>query len=402
MNLSLRGRVTTSFILATLLVISISVLVFHFLNNLKGEIEGITQQSNKVTRLNDDIRITTIALLKNERVLLTKKPEQDEIDRVMELCDQLTGQLQSLDSLNDAPNVKKIIGQMQSYVDSLRIFLSKGGVYNRGDDGSSSIGGVSDRILDSFSLLQDVQYSQSSDRDRSFVKIITDTKNKMMIVLIFGFFFTILLALVVPVNIALPFKKIKDAVRELQDCNFDVSIYYNQQDEIGEIAQEMNTMIHSLKVFEELRAERISVENRKFDALANLSKRPVMVANAEGCIIYLNNRAYGLLRVQSEEIIGKEMSSTLVPEDILEAYGLAIKRRSKIENVEVKIEEKKEEEEAVEKSEELVESEVEEEKDTEPVKIEYLFNGYANVIPIRGKESSLDYYLMVLSTEVFT
>ena len=32
---------------------------------------------------------------------------------------------------------------------------------------------------------------------------------------------------------------------------------------------------------------------------------------------------------------------------------------------------------------------------------EIIFNGYANVIPIRGKESALDYYLMVLSTEVF-
>ena len=32
---------------------------------------------------------------------------------------------------------------------------------------------------------------------------------------------------------------------------------------------------------------------------------------------------------------------------------------------------------------------------------EVVFNGYANVIPVRGKDSSLDYYLMVLSTEVF-
>ena len=32
---------------------------------------------------------------------------------------------------------------------------------------------------------------------------------------------------------------------------------------------------------------------------------------------------------------------------------------------------------------------------------EIIFNGYANVIPVRGKDSSLDYYLMVLSTEVF-
>ena len=31
-----------------------------------------------------------------------------------------------------------------------------------------------------------------------------------------------------------------------------------------------------------------------------------------------------------------------------------------------------------------------------------VYLGYANVIPIRAKESSLDYYLMVLSPEMFT
>ena len=30
-----------------------------------------------------------------------------------------------------------------------------------------------------------------------------------------------------------------------------------------------------------------------------------------------------------------------------------------------------------------------------------IFKGYANVIPIRAKESSLDYYMMVLSEDVF-
>ena len=74
----------------------------------------------------------------------------------------------------------------------------------------------------------------------------------MMFTLIIGFFATILLGFIVPGKIALPFKKIKDALRELQECNFDVSIFYNQDDEIGEIAREMNKMIHSFKTFEDV------------------------------------------------------------------------------------------------------------------------------------------------------
>lgn len=74
--------------------------------------------------------------------------------------------------------------------------------------------------------------------------------------------------MIIPGKIAMPFKKINDAVRELQDCNFDVSIYYNQEDEIGELARELNKMITSMKKFEQLRQDRISVEHRKFDTLA--------------------------------------------------------------------------------------------------------------------------------------
>ena len=301
---------------------------------------------------------------------------------------------------------------MLSYVDSLKLVLSKGALFNRGGMGMTTIGELSDKILDSFSEFQDIQYFETVERDKKIKKIISETKRHMMIVLIIGFLFTIILALVIPGKIALPFKKIKDAIRELQDCNFDVSIYYSQDDEIGEIASEMNKMIHSFKVFEELRADRISVENRKFDALANLVRRPVLVANANGSLMYLNNRTYSLLQVQSEDVIGKEMAETLVPSCIIETFELALKRRSKIENSEIKIlakhqEEDKEKLDEGEKKIDLVKEEGEvkddggeaEEEEKEP---EYIYEGYANVIPIRGKESSLDYYLMVLSKEVFS
>jgi hypothetical protein len=85
------------------------------------------------------------------------------------------------------------------------------------------------------------------------------------------------------------------------------------------------------------------------------------------------------------------MQDTLIPNSISEAYELALKRRSKIENSEIKILEKKNVEEKDEKTGEVEDKEVE----------EIIFEGYANVIPIRAKESSLDYYMMVLSEEIF-
>lgn len=399
MNLSLKNRVAFSFIVANLVVLVLAFTVFHFLNALNKDIENITTQSNKVTLLTDEIRISAVSILKYQRRILTEQATPETVERILNLCEGFTSQLQRLDVMYRDPDVKKVIQQMLAYVDSLRLVLSKASLFHRDNAGMASIGDLADKILEAFSEFQDIQYFQNVERDKKIKQIVNETKRNMMVTLIIGFLGTILLGLVVPGKIALPFKKIKDAIRELQDCNFDVSIYYSQEDEIGEIAREMNKMIHSIKIFEELRADRISVENRKFDALANMVKKPILVANAQGQLIYMNNQLYSLLQVQSDDVLGKAMKESPIPETIIDSYELAIKRRSKIENAEVIIP-------AKEKDDDWDDEEGEEEDSSKkPVvvdeELEPIFKGYANVIPIRGKDSSLDYYLMVLSKEVF-
>ena len=95
------------------------------------------------------------------------------------------------------------------------------------------------------------------------------------------------------------------------------------------------------------------------------------------------------LKLFLNTVLNKNMEDTIIPESIKEAYDLALKRRSKIDNAEILISSKVKAEE-VDESGETVEVETE----------DVIFSGFATVIPIRAKESSLDYYLMVLSEEV--
>lgn len=414
MNLSLKLRIMLSFVVANLVVWVLTFTVFNFLNSLNREIESITAQSTRIVTLTDEIRISAVSILKYQRRLLTEQGKNSTpmVERITSLCESFTSQLQSLDTLYQDPDIKKVIAQMLSYVDSLKVVLNKASLFHRDAAGMASIGELADKILESYSEFQDYQYVQGTERDKKVRKVINDTKRSMMITLIIGFLGTIILGLVIPGKIALPFKKIKDAIRELQNCNFDVSIYYTQQDEIGEIANEMNKMIENFKEFDELRTDRISLEHRKFDALANLVKKPVLVANADGKIMYMNNTVFSLLQLQSEDVINKEMRETLMPMTIIESFELAIKRRSKIENARIKIFGRKGEKDVAEElkteAEEQAIAQVSEKSDklVTPTKSEgedrpLVFDGYGNIIPIRGKESSLDYYLMVLSLDVF-
>ncbi len=391
MNISLKKRISGSFVLANAMVLAIGFTVFYFLNSLNKQIEDITNNTNQVSLLTDEVRISAVSILKMQKKILTKQANEEDLDKLNSLCDGFHSQLQRLDSFYKEVEVKTTISKMIGYVDSLKTLLSKVSLFNNRDKaGIYTIGELADKILDAFSEFQDMQYYQNEQRDKQIKSIISETRRYMLIVLIITFLITILMSLVIPGRIALPFKKINDAVRELQDCNFDVSIYYNQDDEIGELASEINKMITNMKYFEELRTDRISVEHRKFDILANMIRKNVLIANAKGELIYLNNQMYKVLDVESEDILSKHMADTSIPTSIKEAYELALKRRSKIENAEVIITRKKKIEMEDDEGEAIdVEKEVE------------VFNGYANVIPIRAKESSLDYYMMILSTEMF-
>ncbi len=392
MNISLKKRIAASFILANIMVMTIGFTVFFYLNSLNQQIESITTNTNQINLLTDEIRISAVSILKMQKRILTNKASQNDLEKLNALIDGFHSQLQRLDTFYSEVEIKTTISKMIGYVDSLKTLLSKVSLFDkRNNAGLSTISDLADKILEAFSEFQDIQYYQNEQRDKQIEEIIGETRRYMLIVLIITFLATILMSLVIPGKIALPFKKINDAVRELQDCNFDVSIFYNQDDEIGELAAELNKMIANMKYFEELRTDRISVEHRKFDMLANMVKRNVLIANANGELIYLNNSMYRLLDVESEEVLNKNMTDTIIPESIKGAYDLALKRRSKIENAEIVITHKK-----------SVEVENEETGEMEEIGEEVeVFNGFANVIPIRAKESDLDYYMMVLSEEMF-
>lgn len=414
MNFSLKKRVGFSFVVASLVAVLLSITVYYHLATMHDRISEFNKQENSQNLALFEIRVNVLSIIKTQRKIfftrgkVEKQMQADLIKRV----EDLSFELGKLEVTYPVEKVRLLIGKMKEGSDALIAILNKTVWTSRNRTlDVTTITTLTDKMLDNLTEVLSILSKESQHREEKLQQILIDTKRYMMITLIIGFLFTIVLGLVIPGKIALPFKKIKDAIRELQECNFDVSIYYDQNDEIGELSKEMNKMITGLKVFEELRADRINLENRKFDALANMVKRPVLLANTDGKLVYMNNRMYNLLQVQSEDVINKEMSENVLPHSIISCFELAIKRRSKIENEEVKISKKVEAELlGQESSIALMEEEggdadskeIIEDEEVKEEEVEIIYDGFANVIPIRGKSSALDYYLMVLSTEVFS
>ncbi|MCB9092595.1 MAG: HAMP domain-containing protein [Halobacteriovoraceae bacterium] len=383
MNLSLKNRITISFIFSLAIVLIMGFNAFFFLDSLNEQIEEITINLNNENSLTDETRISIMSILELEKKFNAWEANTEDVEKLNGICEGLQSQLQKLDGIYQNVELKKIISKMTGQVDGFRTVLQTLTDLgkNKNTTAVATIKNFSKKLLDAFNNFIELQFSLTQDRERKMMSVIRETKTNMLITLILASLGTLLISMVIPGKIALPFRKISDAIRELQDCNFDVSIYYNQNDEIGELSREINKMIANIKKFEELRADRITVEHRKFDALANMVKKNVLVANADGQLIYLNNNLYSVLNLKSDDIINKNYKDSLLPESIKATYGLALKRRSKIENEEITFMAKR-----------IQEDEV----------VEVEFQGFANVIPIRGKESSLDYYIMIISREIFS
>ena len=124
MNLSLKKRIGLSFIGANLMVLVIGFTVFFYLNKLNDQIQDLTSNTNQVSLLTDEVRISAVSILKMQKKILTNKATQDDMDRLNSLCDGFHSQLQRLDSYYDDVEVKKIIAKMIGYVDSLKTIVS--------------------------------------------------------------------------------------------------------------------------------------------------------------------------------------------------------------------------------------------------------------------------------------
>jgi CHASE3 domain sensor protein len=67
MNLSFKIRIASSFGLANVMVLIIGFTVFYYLNSLNDQIEDITSNTNQVSLLTDEIRISAVSILKMQR-----------------------------------------------------------------------------------------------------------------------------------------------------------------------------------------------------------------------------------------------------------------------------------------------------------------------------------------------
>lgn len=377
MNLSLTNRVKISFIVANIIVLITGFLMYFFLGSLAQNTKSAWAELHNIREIDEVVRKDIVDLNAISLRFGVGKTQDKNVSVFKDKTTELKSNLERLKTEYSDSTTEASLQTMIENVNTLNEYIGDPETTESKDrfrDSNFHINLVG-KISEEFSKYIQRSQIKSKDGATRIQNTIASIKKNMLLVLIIAFLGTIILGWLIPNKVALPFKKINHAIRELQDCNFDVSISYDEKDEIGELSLELNKMIKQFKQHEDLRADKFAVETKKFDIIANHIRKNILVVNSEGRLSYMNNALYSMLSVESGDVIDKEIEDTVIPEPIVEAFGRALKRRTKIEDEEIVFTYKKG-------------SDNEEE-------LEY--KGLAEIYPIRGKESSLDYYLMVIS-----
>ena len=152
MNLSLKNRVGLSFVFANVVILVLSFLVFQFLDSLNREIESLTARFNQTASITDQVRVSVVSILKHQRNMLVERDDTLR-EEMSSLGESLKAYLDRLESLYDKPDIKRILTQMSSYVDSLRLVLSRPSPTNDGEGWqheATTISDLADKILESY------------------------------------------------------------------------------------------------------------------------------------------------------------------------------------------------------------------------------------------------------------
>ena len=125
-------------------------------------------------------------------------------------------------------------------------------------------------------------------------------KRNILTIIIITFMISIYLLFVFPARIVKPISTITKIIRRAETGDYDISIPFVTQDEIGELAIFFNRMIKQVKEYDLLKTEKIAQQQKKVEAIANSVKEGILILNHESEITVINRKLQDAFSWSSE------------------------------------------------------------------------------------------------------
>jgi signal transduction histidine kinase len=106
-------------------------------------------------------------------------------------------------------------------------------------------------------------------------------------------------------KVLMPAEKLTRSVRNIKSGQLNQKIDINTDDEIGELSREFNKMTERLRSYEQVNIHRLIAEKNKSETIVESIADPVIVTDAGGSLVLMNQAALKLFNVHGSHWIGK-------------------------------------------------------------------------------------------------
>ena len=98
-----------------------------------------------------------------------------------------------------------------------------------------------------------------------------------------------------------PVREMVEATRKIAEGNYNIQVSTHSSDELGQLANEFNSMAQTLKGFHDLNVEQIMAEKQKSEAIIRSIDDGILLVDAEFRVTGINPMARRILEVQPDE-----------------------------------------------------------------------------------------------------
>jgi PAS domain S-box-containing protein len=306
------------FLFAEFLLVSLCSLYFIF---------KISQQNNLITKNNNlsigyvENMLQIVDKINNIKASAIFSSREDTDEKM------ISGYLMRFDTnlINEENNItepgeKELAQTVRDKFEKIRILLT--------DSVEESIPDKPGYYFTNFlPLVNDVKSGLFSISDVNMTAIIrknniannTATHSYAVLSIIASICFIVFFALIFsfPKYIARPIEILSKSIKEISNNNYDSRVYFNTNDEFGEISEVYNNMVDKLKRYENIEIGKLIDDKQRAESVINTSDEPVVLLDENQYITLINSAAEDFLGIKRSDIINKKITHAAAYNEIL-------------------------------------------------------------------------------------
>ncbi len=335
MKKTIESRITMVMAIALTLVSLTGFLALYYFQVISSDVDKIIRDDILAARSTETLKTIVLNLKRGERNFLDSLRENSQPYDLSSLLIDLKDEIIKQQKLNSSSAIQDRLNDLDvlasEYLDTLEKYSSPERSY------SSNLTQLEQDLQKITEYMQEIVSSLLSERylllesHQIDIEVVVSKVHRNMLLFIFiSITSGIILIFMSPKKVTEPIRKFIATVREMQQLKFDTRIPVTGNNELTELAQELNRLLDTIQLFDEMKQRRIQFEHSKQRVLANMLDQGVMMVAIEGNLIFMNDQLVRVLGLDSSDYQGVEYQLVRIPEELKEMIEEVLKIKERI------------------------------------------------------------------------